>query len=357
MKLDGWIEVFRAGAHPGHRPFTVAEVEAIAKSYDPTFHEAPVVIGHPKTDAPAWGWIEKLEAAGGVLRAKLKQVSPEFAELVASGRFKKRSAAFYLDLGGRGLYLRHVGFLGAEPPAVKGLSPAFEEDGGAGGEVVEIEYEEERNRMTLEEWKKALDERLAQFAESFGLKKKPAGDKPEDTSFAEAVKAAKAELKQETDAQFAELRKTNETLTAESKGLRDELAAQRKQTETTGATAFAEKALQAGKLTPALKPVVVALAGMLAGQTETVEFGEGEAKADKTGLALLEQLVGGLPKTVHFGERTGGLGTTSKVVEMRDGAEVHNADVAELADKIADEEKVEYSEALAKARKQLRKAG
>ena len=39
-----------------------------------------------------------------------------FAEMVQAGRFPKRSAAFYPD--GR---LRHVGFLGAMPPAVKGL--------------------------------------------------------------------------------------------------------------------------------------------------------------------------------------------------------------------------------------------
>ena len=58
---------------------------------------------------------------------------PEFAEMVQAGRFKKRSASFYKPDSPANpvpgvYYLRHLGFLGAQPPAVKGLAdPEFAE--------------------------------------------------------------------------------------------------------------------------------------------------------------------------------------------------------------------------------------
>ncbi|MGL9719744.1 hypothetical protein [Symbiopectobacterium sp.] len=103
----------------------------------PALHEAPIVTGHPTTDAPAYGWIKQLSAQGRDLLAEPQQVDPAFSELVTVGRYKKISASFYLPHAPNNpapgaLYLRHVGFLGAQPPAVKGLravSFADTEDG------------------------------------------------------------------------------------------------------------------------------------------------------------------------------------------------------------------------------------
>lgn len=132
MPGGGTFEVFRTGAHvdtSGRRlAFSEADVAAIAASYDPALHEAPIVVGHPRDDAPAYGWVGALAADGGTLRAEARQVEPVFAELVNAGRFKKVSVALYApDAPANpkpgGWYLRHVGFLGAQPPAVKGLKP------------------------------------------------------------------------------------------------------------------------------------------------------------------------------------------------------------------------------------------
>ncbi|WP_211296639.1 hypothetical protein [Neisseria iguanae] len=57
--------------------------------YDPKLHEAPLVIGHPKTDAPAYGWVGGLQADGGVLSADFAQMDDDFVGLVQSGRYKK----------------------------------------------------------------------------------------------------------------------------------------------------------------------------------------------------------------------------------------------------------------------------
>jgi hypothetical protein len=77
------------------------------------------VIGHPEHDAPAFGWVAALRRAGDTLQAKLRQVAPQLEALVGQGQFKKRSVAFYRTA--TGLALRHLGFLGAMPPEVKGL--------------------------------------------------------------------------------------------------------------------------------------------------------------------------------------------------------------------------------------------
>ena len=131
------IEIFKAGkrqdAHGTVVEITPADLQQAVDAYDVAYHEAPAVIGHPKMDAPAYAWVKGLQLDGDVLKAELDQVHPEFAEMVTDGRFKKVSASFYLanspDNPKQGsLYLRHVGFLGAMPPAVKGLrNPEFSE--------------------------------------------------------------------------------------------------------------------------------------------------------------------------------------------------------------------------------------
>lgn len=98
-----------------------------AAKYDPSIHEAPIVVGHPKDNGPAFGWVRSLtHTPGEGIDAEPGQVNPEFSELVAAGSYKKVSASWYLPDSPANpvpgtLYLRHVGFLGGQPPAIKGL--------------------------------------------------------------------------------------------------------------------------------------------------------------------------------------------------------------------------------------------
>jgi hypothetical protein len=144
------LHIFRAGTHTDASgrtlEFGASDLEATARAYDPARHEAPIVVGHPKDNSPAYGWIASLAASAAGLAAVPAQVEPAFAEAVAAGRFKKISASFYHPESKANpapgvWYLRHVGFLGAMPPAVKGLAaPEF-----AGGEedFVTVEFGEE----------------------------------------------------------------------------------------------------------------------------------------------------------------------------------------------------------------------
>ena len=126
------IHIFKTGTHTDSHgqtlTFSEADLTAAVAAYDPNLHQAPIVVGHPKTDNPAYGWVQSLNGDGGNLFATPEQVNTEFSEQVANGAYKKVSASFYppnspANPAKGAYYLRHVGFLGAEPPAIKGLQP------------------------------------------------------------------------------------------------------------------------------------------------------------------------------------------------------------------------------------------
>lgn len=122
-----WKEVFKAGKHTdangNEREWSSEDIDTIISKYNNQVpdekHEAPVVIGHPVNNSPAYAWVESLKKEGETLLAKFTQIDPEFEQLIKEGRYKKVSIALYPDM-----MLRHIGFLGAIPPAVKGLKDA-----------------------------------------------------------------------------------------------------------------------------------------------------------------------------------------------------------------------------------------
>ena len=122
-----WEEIFKTGTHTDSNGVTLSfdkpKLQEMANLYnsqpEADQHIAPVVLGHPETDAPAYGWVEKLKVEGDKLMAGIRDIKQEFVQWVNNGHYLKKSAAFYAT----GL-LRHVGFLGATPPAVKGLENA-----------------------------------------------------------------------------------------------------------------------------------------------------------------------------------------------------------------------------------------
>lgn len=174
------ITIFRSGRHVDaiglEAAFSVADLTAIAEGYDPAIHEAPLVVGHPQTDGPAFGWVGSLTTDGTHLLAHPQQVDPGFAEMVASGRFKKISASFYTPASPRNpkpgqYYLRHVGFLGAQPPAIKGLPDARFADDGEGvvyylePGATNVTEEEQQKQQELTALQADLSRKALDFAE------------------------------------------------------------------------------------------------------------------------------------------------------------------------------------------------
>lgn len=303
--------------------FSESDLEASARAYDPAKHEAPIVIGHPKHDAPAYGWVKSLATASDGLNAEPHQVDANFAELVAAGRYKKISASFYLPDAPNNpvpgvYYLRHVGFLGAQPPAVKGLKQAEFADAEDG--VVEFgDWDDRTNagllrslrdwliaKFGLEEADKALPawdvqslaDSAAQPEPSDGLspafaetKHAPAGASPAEPTH-EENHAVTPEEKAALEAENAQLKQR----LAESDAREKASATAKRHSEH---LAYAEQLVGEGKLAPKHKEAVIAFLDFADGEA-AVEFGEGDAKQPLA--TAFKSFLGDLPKVVEFGE-------------------------------------------------------
>ncbi len=58
VSLPSQIEIFRAGSHTDDtgtvHKFSAADVAAMVTSYDPALREAPLTVGHPAHNLPAY---------------------------------------------------------------------------------------------------------------------------------------------------------------------------------------------------------------------------------------------------------------------------------------------------------------
>jgi hypothetical protein len=320
LTLPPEIEIFRAGRHVDDtgtpREFSDADIDAIAAGYQPGEREAPVVIGHPATDAPAYGWVQKLravaDAAGRRLTMSLRDVEPAFAEMVLARRFPKRSAAFYPPdhpnnpTPGQ-WYLRHVGFLGAQPPAVAGLKDIHFAD--ASQTIPSIEFSETFLQPTQKEL--SVDEDKTKQAEAAAL----------EVKFAESQAQLAAE----------------QAKTAELSARIARFTAQQKATAHAANVAFAEGELSAGRLPPKDKASAIAVLDTLV-DAAPVEFAEGDAKRQVSPVEFVKNLISTRAPAVQFGEFAPG--------HAGAGKPKNDAELDAAAKALAAQKGVSYSEAL-----------
>lgn len=324
------IHIFRPGRHTSMQGATIdfgeSDLIATANAYDPARHEAPLVIGHPRADAPAWGWVGGLTADGGGLFAAPRQLDPAFAEMVRAGRFKKVSASFYTPDSPHNpvpgvYYLRHVGFLGAQPPAVKGLAPVNFAEGDTDEGCVSFDFAESpgllrwladlfrglREYVVEKDGTEMADRAIPSYAVS-GLQEMAAASAAqaaEIPAFAENLTPPKEKSMQKQETPPAE-----NIDFAETKARADEL--ERKVAYLTGiarkerASRVVDKALADGRLTPAQS---VGLADFMAGLDEegTFDFAEDGGKTTSMSpAAFMAAFLERLPKQVDFSEAAPG---------------------------------------------------
>ena len=286
--LPAGIEIFRPGTHIDDQGrshvFSDADVADMAASYNPTTREAPLTIGHREHNLPAYGWVQSVgRNAAGVLTINPHKVEPQFAEMVAAGRFSKRSASFYPPTAPNNptpgkWYLRHVAFLGAQPPAIAGLKDIqFSEDDAGGAvsfsESVTADPSTQESLSMTEAEIKAMQEKLA----------------AEEKARAEAEAKAKAA---EDKAKAAE---------AQAASFAERAKADRK----ASFVSFAEAQVKAGTLLPKDKAMAVATLDMLA-DAQPVEFSEGDTTKKVSPAQWLQDLIAGAKPAVNFGEFAGG---------------------------------------------------
>lgn len=361
------IEIFKPGTwQPANGPaltFTATDLEASARAYDPQLHEAPIVIGHPKTDAPAYGWVKGLGWTGQVLAAQAGDLDSAFAELVRQRRFSKVSSSFYAPDAPNNpkpgvYYLRHVGFLGAAPPAVKGLRDATFDDGGEG--IVEFSAEITRTHASL--WRRLREFLIARFGAEAAdqavptwnledLEREAARGETSLPAFTETPKGEEQMNEQELAAREKALQEATDALAkreaavtakeaafAERDRTLREAEVKRRRTEL---VEFVDGLTKEGKVLPrdrgGLVEVLVSIDA-----AAPVEFTEGETKVAKKPSDWLRSFLGGLPQQVDFTERA----PSSQGVPTDDPQAVAEAAQAYLAEKAKAGIQVRTSEAV-----------
>lgn len=178
--------------------FSTADLQAIADAYDPARDPAPLVVGHPRTDDPAFGWVAGLSVEGGALVATPEKIEPSFAEMVRAGRYRKVSARFFPPDAASNpkpgsYYLKHVGFLGAAAPAVSGLGTVQFADDDDGFTLI-ISTNQETEMPPKEDKELSFAEREAELARR----------EAEADARDEATRKAAAKARHDANVSFAE---------------------------------------------------------------------------------------------------------------------------------------------------------
>lgn len=263
------IAIFKTGKHTDTNGQTIHAtaqwVRDVVNGYQPSKHESPAVIGHPKDNLPAYGWVKSLsfDEGSGVMYADLNQVEPQFKQMLKDGRFKKRSASFYPPnhpsnpTKGKP-YLRHVGFLGAQAPAIKGLA----------------DFSEDADCVTYE------------FTEI--------NPKPKDTSMPQHSD----DVTQVMD--FAE--REAQLLAREQAVLEREQ--QLEQQNQQGFYDFTDTLIQAGKITPAERQSIVDVLIDIDDSDHTYNFSENGTTVERTSADALKTVLQRLNPIIDFAERT-----------------------------------------------------
>lgn len=323
--LPDGIEIFRPGVHIDDagvsHPFTDADLDGMASSYSPALREAPLTVGHPKDNLPAYGWVKAVKRTPSGLDITPHQVEPQFAEMVLAGRFKKRSASFYPPLAPNNptpgkWYLRHVAFLGAQPPAIAGLKDIqFSEDDAGGAVSFSESVTADPSSQEQDDMSKELEEKLAQAKKDL---------EAANAATAAATAAAEAATKKASDAE------------AQAASFAEKSRADRK----AGFVSFAEGQVKAGTLLPKDKDMAVATLEALA-DAKPVEFAEGDATRKVSPAQWLQDLISSAKPVVSFGEFADG-----KVPEGAGAAKGKtDAEIDKAAQAYMRQHKVSYAEA------------
>ena len=319
--MPEWIAILKTGSFRDsggkEHNFTAARLDELVEKYDPSFHEAPEVIGHPKTNAPAFGWVKGLKREGNILFYEPKDRVAEFQEMLDKKMFKKRSVRINPKVG-----LVHVGWLGAQPPAVKGLPDvAFAE----GDDSVTFEFSDKRmpvigsvfqrlREFIIEKFDSDAADKVVNEWEIDELKREEPVEAPvafseKDKGGADMDKVQEQELEEklrQREKEIADFSGKDKTRDAETAQLKKDLAAERAKNQRAEFAAFCDSDEMKEKITPAMKPAVLDFMDILSG-AEDYEFAEvddkgAEKKVKKSPAEAFKAFLKTLPKSVEFSE-------------------------------------------------------
>lgn len=312
------IAIFKTGKHTATNGkslnVTADFIRQVVTSYDPKQHEAPAVIGHPKDNSPAYGWVESLEfdEAKGILYAKFKQLEQQFIKLIKAGRFKKRSASFYspnhpLNPTKGKPYLRHVGFLGAMPPAVKGLA--------------DFDFSEDKNCLTYE-FSLPNDQLTNQLMENKTMPK-------QDYQVTQALDFAEREAKLLEREQAIEAREQRLAKQAEQELYN-----------------FTDSLIKQGKIVPAERETVLSFLTDVDNADHVFSFSDNGVPSERSGIEAFKAILERLSPVIDFSERSASDPNTAEKPKHSLNMVSDDELLAQQIQTYADKHNLDYAEAV-----------
>ncbi|MGO1073222.1 hypothetical protein [Lysobacter sp. CA199] len=325
---------------PGHKTdmsgqpvrFSDDDLRRSAEAYDPQKYRAPLVIGHPKHDDLAYGHIAGLSFMDGALEGLPAKVDPQFADAVEAGRLLSLSGSFYHPESPSNpvpgvYYLRHVGFLGAAPPANKGMRApdlsAFAQGKVefADNETGIVHFGDYAHGYSADIFRRLRDWVLTKFGAEDAdqivpnwliesLREAALIEPNSGPAFCDPPRITPQETTV-TPEQKAAIEAENTRLKARVQELEQRDAGTAQETQHTQNLSFADGLVTGGRLPPKHKDVVVAWLDHSSGGEQTLEFGEGEAKQPLAD--AVKAFLSDLPQSVSFGE------TATKTAVAKDG--------------------------------------
>ena len=198
------VEIFAPGTHNGD-VYTEQDIDDMIAAHAAMDFRPAIKIGHTKDapGAPAYGWVTNLRKAGGKLVADFESMHDSVIKALKDRSYDRVSSEVYLNLkrGGKSFRraLKAVALLGADVPAVAGLTPLhkmeFAADGFESVSVCEQALDVKQQAII-----DSLTERVAKLSEQVNTQKE------QDAMTIKELQEKKAAL----EAQLAELKKAGD---------------------------------------------------------------------------------------------------------------------------------------------------
>ncbi|WDM08476.1 peptidase [Pseudomonas aeruginosa] len=375
-KPTATLPILPAGRHVAldGRPveFTEAILQEIAATYDPALSEAPLVIGHPKLNAPAYGWAKGLGGARGHALCRAAPGGPrvrrsrEPQDVQEAQRFGVPAGLTRQPGSGQALLApyrlprcRAAGHQGI-PDAPFNFA---EDDGALAIEFAEAPYAvtgltdilrrlrdffveregAERADQLIPQWQLSsieedarrgsaqgataqasalfsepvIEEGVDSAAASAAAAQEPQGTvTPSDGASASAAEADRTSHPSQQDTTMSDeaaLDERQRQLDEREQQLATreaEMAQQKAQEHRNEIAEFAEGLVKSGQLLPRQKAAVIELLVNLPADAP-LEFAEGDGQVTKPAAEVLRSLLAELPKQIEFSEKSGAVGDLS----------------------------------------------
>ncbi|OQY72400.1 MAG: hypothetical protein B6D44_10260 [Ignavibacteriales bacterium UTCHB2] len=263
------FEIFKTGTHTSDKgiskEYSLEDLNFIAQSYKPEEDEAPIVIGHPEDNDPAFGWVNSLSVSEDgklIAEASDEKLQPDFLNALKEGRYKKRSIS--LTPEGK---LRHIGFLGAAKPAIKGLADI--QFSSPSSVVYEFEYSEDNSTKEKE------PDKLSELTQEINSLKETISSLQKNFSESE-LNSTKASI---------------DKITSQLNSLQSKIS-------NSDFENLLDEKVEVGTLTPAIKDKVLELSNFMQSQNFSDGFSSSKFHGDVNN--LLMSLVNSFPKIIYY---------------------------------------------------------